>query len=247
MMKHLASLMLLMAVGFMAAFAQSAVYFGVTGGANSSYFKHTDDLAGLYSSSSSVFGVNTGLTAGIQLDRYSLSTGVQYIQKGGIYSTDNFSDNLGTAFYSGKEKLHFITVPVLAGYHHPLGDRVGVSLQMGPSFNFGVAGQLEETTEYFGSDDTEQSFHTVYFGDGVNEDYKKMQVGFQISPGIYVDLNRRSRLTMNVTWDSGTGDSFNERYKSANTFFDDFRGNQLNRSTMLNVGYEYRFSLSDKY
>ncbi len=248
MMKHLASLMLLLGISFSALMAQqSAVFVGVNGGANSSYLKHTDDLASLYSTSSSVFGINTGVTAGVQINRYKITTGVQYLQKGGIYSTDNFNDNQGTAFFSAKEKLHFISVPVVLGYEYPLGERVGISLAMGPSFNFGLAGQIEETTEYFGSDEVDKQFHTVYFGDGVNEDYRKMQVGFQISPGMYVQLNRNSRVTMNVVWDRGTQDSFNERYKAANTFFDDYRGNQLNRSTMLTVGYEYRFNLEDKY
>lgn len=247
-MKHLSIILLLLATSFSALLAQeSAVFIGVNGGANSSYLKHTDDLASLYSSSSSVIGVNAGITAGVQINRYSLTTGIQYLQKGGVYSTDNYNDNQGTAYYSAKEKLHFISVPVVLAYQYPLGERVGISLAMGPSFNFGLAGQIEETTEYFGSDEVEKGFHTVHFGDGVNEDYRKMQVGFQISPGLYVELNHKSRLTMNLVWDSGTQDSFNDRYKEANIFFDDYRGNQLNRSTMLNIGYEYRFSIQDKY
>ncbi|MFK7925117.1 MAG: porin family protein [Bacteroidia bacterium] len=247
-MKYLYSLLLLLSISFPALLAQeSAVFIGVNGGANSSSFKHTDDLASLYSTRSSVIGINAGVTAGIQINRYSLTTGLQYLQKGGVYSTDNFSDNQGTAYYSAKEKLHYISVPVVVGYQYPLGERVGLSLAMGPSFNFGLAGEIEESTEYFGSNEEEKGFHTVYFGDGVNDDYRKMQVGFQISPGIYVELNSKSRLTMNVVWDSGTQDTFNERYKEANSFFDDYRGNQFSRSTMLNIGYEYRFTLQDKY
>lgn len=227
--------------------AQTSFYIGAKGGANTSKYKFTEDLKELYPQSNAIFGMNGGFDMGILLNGWTISTGVHYVQKGSKYQTDNFNEEGEIGYFSAEEKLHFISIPVLVGFREHLGNRIGWSLQLGPSFNFGVDGKLEETTEYFGTDDTDYQNYKVAFGEGVNEDYKGTQVGFQLSPGLFIDLNRNSKLTFNVTWDFGTSDSFNPRYKDANTFFDNFKGDQINRTTMFTVGYEYHFNFEDRY
>lgn len=226
---------------------QNSFFIGATGGANLSKFKYTNDLAELYPASSGIPGLNAGVSLGFQIQNFTLSSGIQYMQKGSHYETENFQDELGTGFFSAKERLHYISVPVLIGYRQPLGDNFGLMLAMGPSFNMGLGGKIEESMEYYGSEDITKEHYTVKYGTGVNDDYRKVQMGFQFSPGFYVDLNKRSKVTVNLTWDSAVGDSFNPRYKQANTFFDDYRGNQYNKSTILSIGYEYHFNFSDKY
>ena len=60
-------------------------------------------------------------------------------------------------------------------------------------------------------------------------------------------MNENSKLKFNVTWDFGTSDMYNPRYKNANAFFNSNKGDQLNRTAMFTVGYEYHFSFGDKY
>lgn len=228
--------------------AQSnSVFIGASAGANFSKFKHTMDLAELYPSTSAVTGLNGGVDFGMQLGNFTLQSGIQYIQKGSIYETDNFQSENGTAFFSAKEKLHFITVPLLLGYRKQADSGVGLSFAMGPAFNIGLGGKIDETTEVFGTDDVKVENYTVRNGNSVNDDYKSTQVSFQIKPGIFFKLNDKAKLALNVTWDIGLSDMYNPRYKDANTFFDDYQGNQFSRSTILSIGYEYHFGFGDRY
>ena len=247
-MKQLTGFLILFAFTLTTLHAQNSSFFiGANGGVNFSKFKHTVDLAELYSTSNALTGVNGGFIAGFQIGRFTLTSGLQYVQKGSHYETDNFQDIEGTGFFSADEKLHFLSVPILLGYRKKFDSGIGVSFAMGPSFNIGLGGNIDEVTEFFGSDEIREENYTVDFGNGVNDDYRSLQMGFQLSPGLFFDINERSKLTFNVTWDIGLNDMFNPRYKQANTFFDDFEGNQFNRSTMLTIGYERHFSFGDKY
>ncbi len=226
---------------------KNSFYIGATGGANLSKFKFTEGLADLYPTTNAIFGLNGGATFGFEIQDFTISSGVQYIQKGSEYITENFEDEFGVGYFTAKERLHFISVPLLFGYREYLTDRLAFSIAIGPSFNFGLGGSIDETTEYFGFEDTDVQNFKVAFGSGVNEDYRSMQVGFQVSPGLVVVLNDKNKLTFNVTWDSGVADMFNERYKDANDFFNTYKGNQLHRSTIFSVGYEHHFSFADRY
>lgn len=247
-MKRITLLIFMICASLITLTAQrSSLYIGATGGANLSKFKFTSDLSELYPATNAIPGLNGGVTFGMELGNITLSSGLQYIQKGSEYQTDNFEDEFGVGFFTARERLHFVSVPLLLGYRKFLGDQFGISVALGPSFNFGIGGKLDETIEYFGETDVEKTNFTVAFGNSVNDDYKGMQVGFQFSPGIFYAVNDRSRLTFNVTWDSGLSDMYNPRYKDANTFFDDFRGTQLSRTTMFSIGYQRHFSIGDKY
>jgi len=227
--------------------AQSSFFIGANGGTNFSKFKHTIDLAELYSTSSSLSGLNGGVEFGLQLSNWTITSGVNYMQKGGNYATDNFSDQNGVGFLSAKERLHYVSIPVLVGYRAPISDNFGFSLDMGPAFNMGFSGKIDENIEYYASEEVTNEQYSVDFGTGVNDDYKSTQVSFQFSPGMYFKLNNRSTITFNFTWDNDFRDAFNQRYKQANTFFDDYKGSQFNRSTVLTIGYEYHINFSDKY
>ena len=226
---------------------QNSFFIGFNGGANLSKFKYTRDLSTLYSTTSPVFGINGGGIIGVEIQNFVLSSGLQYIQKGGVYETDTYTDENGTVVFSAKEKLHYVSVPLTLSYRKYLTDRFALTAGIGPSFNFGLGGKLDESKEYFGSEDVEKTNYNVKFGNGVNEDYKGMQVGFQFTTGMVYALDRNSKLTFNVTWDSDTSDAFNRRYKNANTFFDDYRGDQMNRSTVFTIGYERHFNFGDRY
>ena len=235
-------------IGTLGLFAQgSSFYIGARTGLNSSKFKFTEDLKELYPTVNGQFGINGGFDMGLQLQEWSIQTGLHYVQKGSEYQTDNFTEFGQTGFFTGNEKLHYISIPLLLGYHQQVAPGFGWTVAVGPSFNFGLGGKVDETVEYFGDRPTDYQNYKVEFGSGLNEDYKATQIGFQVAPGLYFDLNDRSTLNFNVTWDFGTSDIFNPRYKDANDFFADNKGNQVNRTVMFNIGYQYHFNFADRY
>ena len=241
-----AALLVFAVVG--AAHAQSAFYLGAQAGVNGSKFRFTEDLLELYPTNERLPGVSVGLETGFQLGAWSFGTGLQYLQKGGNYQSDVYEVGDGrTAFLSARERLHFLSVPVLLGYSDYLTDRIGYTVQAGPSFSFGIKGRLDETTEFFGEEETDFQNYTVAFGNGVNDDYRGMQAGFQLAPQLFFDLTRHHRLTLNATWDFGVKDAYNPRYKAANDFFRDFRGTVTNRMAAVTVGYQYRLPFADRY
>jgi hypothetical protein len=241
-------LALLCLFSFSSLFAQhNSFYIGANGGVNLSKFKFTEDLSELYPTSDAIFGLNGGISLGFEVKGFTLSTGLQYVQKGSDYQTDNFVEDGTTGFFSARERLHYLSIPILVGYRHHMGGRAGLSIAMGPSINIGLGGKIDEYTEYFGSDEVDTENYVVSYGTSVNDDYKSTQAGFQISPGLFFVINDRSKLTFNVTWDIGLSDSYNPRYKNANDFFNTTKGNQMNRSTMFSLGYEHHFVIGDRY
>lgn len=247
MKKLLFTLIACLSMSMMVLQAQTSAFIGGQGGVNLSKFRYTSDLSELYPGVESILGVNAGMTFGLEIQNFTLSSGLQYIQKGSMYSTDNFEDENGVGFFTARERLHFVSIPLLLGYRKYFGERFGITVAIGPSFNFGLGGKIDEEIEYFGSDTPETSNYQVKFGKGVNEDYKPLQMGFQFSPGLVFDLDKNSKLTFNVTWDSGLSDSYSKRYKNANDFFQSYNGDQMNRSTIFTLGYERHFSFGDKY
>lgn len=243
----LATLALILAViGF--AKAQSAFYLGAQAGVNGSKFRYTEDLLELYPTSERLPGVNIGVDAGFQLGQWSFGSGFAYIQKGGKYQSDVFvTGEDQRAVLSARERLHFLSVPVLVGYSDYLTNRIGYELKAGPSFNFGITGRLDETTEYFEEEATDFDNYKVEFGEGVNDDYRGVQTGFQFSPSLFFEIDRKNRLTLNATWDLGLKDSYNPKYKAANDFFRDFRGTVTNRMAAITIGYQYRIPFADRY
>ena len=226
----------------------SAFYLGTHAGVNGSQFRFTEDLLELYPTSDRIPGVNVGLDAGFQLGHWSFATGAEYLQKGGKYETGTFQNEDGqTGYFSARERLHYLTVPVTVGYSAKLTDRIGYTLAAGPSFNFGITGRIDESTEYFGNETPDIQNRKVEFGSSVNDDYRGMQTGFRLQPGLWFDVSRNGRLTLNATWDYGTKDAFNPRYRAANDFFREYQGELTNRMAAITIGYQYRIPFADRY
>ena len=239
---------LLMAVATVLAQGGSAFYLGAHAGANGSQFRFTEDLSELYQTSDRIAGVNVGLDAGVQVGHWTFGTGLGYVQRGGQYETGTFTEEDGrTGYFSARERLHFINVPVTLGYSGRLANKIGYTVAAGPSFNFGLTGRINETTEYFEEEFPVTQNHKVAFGSGVNDDYRGTQVDFRLQPGVYFDVNRHSRITLNAVFDYGTKDAFNPRYRQANAFFSDYRGTLTGRMRAVTLGYQYRIPVADRY
>ncbi len=225
----------------------SSMFIGANGGVNLSKFKFTEGLRELYTSSSAVTGLTGGVDFGFEIRNFTLATGVHYVQKGSQFETDNFEDDRGVGYYYAKERHHYLTVPIMVGYRKYFGDAIGLSIAIGPSISFGLGGKIDDRFEYFGTDEVDEGNFKVAFGKGVNDDYRPTQMGFRISPGLVFPLRNDSKLTFNVTWDLGTQDMYNPRYKNADEFFEFYDGDQRHRTTMFTIGYEYHFPFGDKY
>ena len=226
----------------------SAFYLGANAGMNASKFRFTEDLLELYPTSNRLPGVNVGLDAGFQLGVWNFGAGVGYTQKGGKYETGTFEDGEGrTGYFSARERLHYVSVPVQVGYSGLLTDRIGYRLAAGPSFNFGITGRIDETTEYFGEDFPDVQNRKVDFGSGVNDDYRGMQLGFQMQPSLFFDVSRNHRLVLAANFDFDVKDAFNPRYRQANAFFRDYKGDVTNRLAGITLGYQYRLPFADRY
>ena len=240
--------MLMLLTLLFSARAQSAFYLGTSAGVNGSKFRFTEDMLELYPEQERLPGLNVGLETGFQVGQWSFGTGLEYLQKGAKYQTGTFETEEGQrGYFRARERLHFITVPVQVGYSAYLTDRIGYKVAAGPSFDFGITGRIDETTEFFGSDQTEFQNHKVEFGEGVNDDYNGMMTNFRLSPSLYMDLTRNHRLSLNAVWDWGVNDAFNERYRQANDFFRDHRGTLSTRMAAVTIGYQYRIPFSDRY
>lgn len=226
---------------------KNSFFIGANAGVNSSKFKFTQDLSELYPISNGRFGLNGGFNMGLEIHNFTLTTGIEYIQKGGEYQTTNFEDEQGVGFFTAKEKWHVVSIPILLGYRKYFGDKIGLGIALGPSINVGISGKLDEEISYFGEEQVDETNYQVNFGSDINDDYRATQAGFRISPSLIFLLNDKSKLTFNVTWDSGTRDAYNPRYKAANEFFTQNKGLQLPRSTLFTVGYEHHFTFNDKY
>ena len=169
----------------------SAFYLGTSAGVNASKFRFTEDLVELYPTSERIAGVNVGIDAGFQLGAWSFNSGIGYLQKGSTYETGTFTEDDGrTGYFSARERLHFINVPVTLGYSDYLTNRIGYTVAAGPSFNFGITGRIDETTEYFGEEFPVVQNQKVAFGNSVNDDYRGTQVDLRLQPALFFDINR---------------------------------------------------------
>ena len=136
--------------------AQELVYFGVKGGIN--FSNMTSDG---FEDENSRTGFHLGLLSEIPVgDRFSIQPEVLYSTQG----TEAFSNRYG----QGEYKLDYIHVPVLAKVY--LID--GLSLEVGPSFNFLVEEEYELIAgEGFAVIDTEVG-STFEFGGALGATYK---------------------------------------------------------------------------
>lgn len=226
---------------------ENAFFIGPAGGVNLSKFKYVgDDFSGL--TTKPLFGLNAGLTFGIEFKRLAIVSGAQFLQRGTKLQTENVSyDTNGdgyadiVGFASGKERENIISVPFLLRYRL-FNEKFGATLSIGPSFNIGLNGNGEVEFEATDVNYSDRDSYTSSFGNGINQEYKRLQVGFLLSPGVYFGIGEQGRLNLNLMWDLGS-DMFNKRYKDAY----DIEYKQIARSTILSITYEHRFQFGDKY
>ena len=139
--------------GMLTASAQTKgdVRFGITGGMNVS------NITDLEADCRIGFNLGARVEYGIT-DNLYLGSGLLFSQKGFKYeeSTDGLK-------YEEKGNPLYLQIPIHLGYHHDLGNGVGIFGETGPYLAFGIAGKLkaegnldiyeaEEKVDFFGND-----------------------------------------------------------------------------------------------
>lgn len=121
--------------------------FGVRAGINSSKQYAMNKL----SDHENRLGFLAGVTADINIVRsFSVNTGVLYVQKG--WKTD-YSDSRGSI--EKKDNSSYLEIPVQASYRVKLSDQVGLQLNIGPYFAFGLSGKQKMTNTFPNGDNYE--------------------------------------------------------------------------------------------
>lgn len=228
--------------------SQNSFLLGLNGGVNLSKYKFTGDFTNYWTVSKSKFGLNGGVSAGVEFNRFAILTGVSFIQKGGRFETDNRNVDInndgqedGLGYVKASERLNVISIPLFLRYRF-LSDDFGVSISAGPTFNIGISGTTETTTELT-TGQTSRSTYTTKFGSGITDDYKVLQMGFVISPGVHLAVGEKGRLNFNFIWDLGASSIANQRLLQALNI----NGKVFSRAVLFSIGYEYKFEFGDKY
>lgn len=229
----------------------NTLFIGPAAGVNLSKFKFKDQFE--ENETSALLGFSGGVNFGLQFNKFAILSGFHFMQKGSKYETPNdfyeLDINQDTyfdyGFFSYKEKLNFLTIPLLARYQ--IGEDMGFLIGAGIAFNVGLNADISGTFQLL--DPTllslvdEVNIANIYssaildygFGGGLGDEYKKLQTSLILNPGFFAKIGEKGKLCINLHWDIGVGDSYNERFKDIASIF----GKQTNRSIGLQISYEH--------
>ena len=259
-MKQIITTTLTAAALFMscALFSQSALVFGIGGGAALTKIKGTGDFEPGDHDVSRLLRYQGGVEAGVQFGGFSILTGVRFQQRGTKETVtrddpnNNFwvfpdgSTDVGELEY--KVKFNQISVPVLLGYQLGAGD-LKFNVALGPQFNIGI-GQITETFDYdLLQKGTIMNETMNDFGTRGDEPFKPMHMSFVFRPGISYDISPDGSLTLNFILESG-GDMLNRSFLVPdNGSVRKVQGSAKTRATAVEIGYRHRinFRMGVKY
>ncbi|MCF0199021.1 MAG: PorT family protein [Bacteroidaceae bacterium] len=163
-----------------------------------------------------------GGTAGFKLE-YTLpkahgtyiSTGVDWIMKGGKFQ-DAADPALAEMGVDGKftSRLHYIEIPVRAGFHYNLNREFGFFGEFGPYFSVGVGGKnaLDIDADGPGFREVEKALTHKAFKDDQNSTHTQFQrwdagLGFRVG----AEYNQHYSLTLGCDW--GITDMYRDSYR----------------------------------
>ena len=127
-----------------------------------------------------------------------------------------------------------MNIPLLLRYRTGGDDGLGFTINAGPTFNIGINGNTDYLfTSRNGAE--ELISYESDFGAGINDDYRKAQMSFMLSPGVIVPIGEKGRVGFNIVFDFSLSNIINERAQDAAGI----SGAQKNRSTMFTISYEH--------
>ena len=256
-MKKLTISCALIALFTISATAQTnSVFVGATGGYNFSNFRYQDQNEDYINTA--LGGVVGGATFGVRFNKWAIISGIQFNQKGANVETpteffDRDFNNDGYqdyGYYDLKERLNYLTVPIMLRFQL-FGEESGLTLGAGVSLNFGlnadISGKFQMLdftgdsrqiiSEFDIEDIMSPAFLDYGFGDGLDDEYRKMEASFVLSRGFVTPVGERGKLHFKLNLDIGMEDSYNNRFKDTFGIF----GQRFNHSTSVTVSYEHHF------
>ncbi len=243
------------------AHAQSSGFiFGVEAGFGLHTVKFSDSYQDYFIQETGVSYVNSrrsglqgGLRFGWQFDRnFAVIAAPSIMQKGTRYETAEngtfeFTDRNGVpftavGFVKWTEQYTAIQVPLLLTGRLPLlGERFGLTLAAGPSFNFLLSGKGEATLETQ-TKTTPLDSYKINFGSSRTDDYSGFDASVVFAPGMAFDLDEQGafRLFAEARFDIGLRDMYTQERKDflADGGID-ILGTRKMRSTVLTIGVNF--------
>ncbi len=198
-------------------------------------------------------GLQGGIRLGWQFNRnFSLSASPTIMQKGTRYETAEngtfeFKDKAGVPFMAvgfvkWSEQYTAVQVPLLLTGRLPLfGERFGLTLSAGPSFNFMLSGKGEAVLETQ-QKTTPLNSYKIKFGDSRTDDFSGFDASVVFAPGMAFDLDEDGafRLFAEARFDVGLRDMYTQPRKDflADDGID-ILGTRKMRSSLLTVGVSF--------
>jgi len=234
-------------IGIEAGFGSHTVKF------SDSYQDYFIQETGVSYVSSHRSGLQGGLRLGWRFSRnFALAAVPSIMQKGTRYETaengtfdlEDRNGNTFTAvgFVKWSEQYTAVQVPLLLTGRLPLfGERFGLTLSAGPSFNFMLSGKGEATLETQ-SKTTPLDSYKLKFGSSRTDDYSGFDASVVFAPGLAIDLDDQGafRLFAEARFDVGLRDMYTQKRKD---FLADggvnILGTRKMRSTCLTFGVTF--------
>jgi hypothetical protein len=158
--------------------------FGITAGATFASYKATVDIASITSETKTGFNVGLVMSSPISKN-ISFRPELKYVQKGGSYTEEGYSDKITVSYIELPMDFVFNT-----------GTSKGMFFGgLGPSFNIGLSGK--DKWDYGDGDAGEDD---VKFGNGADDSFKPFEfgvnvlAGYQFAGGFFISANYNAGL-----------------------------------------------------
>ena len=182
-------------------------------GVNSTRIKHTP------------YSGKPGGTMGFRLDYILpkahgtyITAGLDWTMKGGKYKTIAYDDTdpTGATYANGTEKvkLHYVEIPIRAGFRYNINKQIGVYGELGPYFSIDVGGKHNLKVDADGAqwNDVEEAEKWKAFKKSTEHDnFQRWDAGFGFRIG--AEYNQHYNLILGCDW--GITDMWRDKYRDA--------------------------------
>lgn len=166
-----------------------------------------------------------------------LTAGLDWTMKGGKKSDVPLEDVNMTG--TGKYNLHYLEIPIRAGFRYNFSESIGVYGEVGPYFAIGVGGRHKMSIDGDGPAVRAAEDNNTYkaFVDDVNhENFQRWDAGLGIRVG--AEYNQHYNLLLGCDW--GFADIYRDNYR-------DHYFTTHNNNSRLNKVHNFNFSITVGY
>lgn len=166
-----------------------------------------------------------------------LTAGLDWTMKGGKKSDVPLEDVNMTG--TGKYNLHYLEIPIRAGFRYNFSESIGVYGEVGPYFAIGVGGRHKMSIDGDGPAVRAAEDNNTYkaFVDDVNhENFQRWDAGIGFRVG--VEYNEHYNLMLGCDW--GLTDMYRDNYR-------DHYFTTHNNNSRLNKVHNFNFSITVGY